>query len=164
MKIGVISDTHDKFETTEEAIRLLTEQGAELLIHCGDIETPEIVHLFAGIPSHFVFGNWDGRVEALLQAMSEIGAIHHPDFGHLSLAGKDIAWVHSHRKGQLRELEQCGLFDYLFYGHSHIAESHRSGRTLVANPGALFRARPKTCLLVDLASSELRQIELAESN
>jgi uncharacterized protein len=160
MKIGVLSDTHDRVETTAEAIRQLKQHGAELLLHCGDIETPAIVDLFSGIPSHFVFGNWDGRVTPLLQAMADIGATHHPDFGHLSLAGKEIAWVHSHRRGQLRELESSGLFDYLFYGHTHVAESHRTGRTLVANPGAIFRARPRSCLLVDLASEKLLSIEV----
>ncbi len=158
MKIGVLSDTHGQVETTAEAIRLLTEQGAEALLHCGDIETPDVVRLFKGIESHFVFGNWDGRVSSLLDAMAEVGATHHNDHGRLTLAGKEIAWVHSHRRGQLRELEHSGLFDYLFYGHSHVAESHRTGRTLVANPGALFRAQPRTCLLVDLESGELRTI------
>ena len=158
MKIGVLSDTHDRVEITTEAIRLLTEQGAETLLHCGDIETPDIVRLFKGIDSHFVFGNWDGRVSSLLDAMSEVGATHHNDHGHLNLAGKEIAWVHSHRRGQLRDLEQSGKFDFLFYGHTHVAESHRTGKTLVANPGALFRAKPRTCLLVDLESGELRTI------
>lgn len=160
MKIGVISDTHDRLENTAEAVRLLTARGAELVLHCGDIETAAIVRLFAGVPTHFVFGNWDGRTAELLDAMADIGATHHPEFGHLTLAGKQIAWLHSHRKGQLREVEHSGLFDFVFYGHSHHAESHRTGSTLVANPGAIHRARPKTCLVVDLKTGELETVEV----
>lgn len=160
MKIGVISDTHDKFETTEEAIRLLTGQGAELLIHCGDICSPTTVRLFDSIPTHFVFGNND-EPEELISTIAAVGAFHQGELGQLTLAGKEIAWVHSHRWKQLHRLEHSGEFDYVFYGHTHEAESHRAGRTLVANPGALHRARPKTCLLVDLASGELKSIEVS---
>jgi uncharacterized protein len=163
MKIGVLSDTHDRVEVTATAIRLLRERGAEVLLHCGDIEAPAIVDLFEGGPAHFVLGNWDGRITDLRLAIAGIGGTLHPDFGHVNLGGKEIAWVHSHKRGQLRELEQSGLFDFLFYGHTHVAESHRTGRTLVANPGAIFRARPRSCLLVDLASDELQSIVVPAS-
>ena len=46
----------------------------------------------------------------------------------------------------------------MFYGHTHVREQHRTGRTLVANPGALFRANPKTCVVLDLISGELKPI------
>jgi putative phosphoesterase len=159
MKIGVLSDTHDRTDTTAEAIRLLVERGAELLLHCGDIVSPTTVRLFDSIPTHFVFGNWDDEHE-LIPVIREVDGMPHRDFGHLTLAGKQIAWVHSHRHGQLQRLEQSNDYDYVFYGHSHITETHRTGKTLVANPGALQRARVKTCLLVDLASGELQTIEV----
>ncbi len=161
MKIGVLSDTHDCIESTLEAIRLLKAEGAELLLHCGDIDTPRIVDCFAGTPAHFVFGNWDGRAAPLKQAIAAIGGSFHPDFGYLQIAGKEIAWIHSHIKGQKHDLESSQAFDYLFYGHTHVAESHRVGKTLVANPGALFRAQPRSCLLVDLATDELRYMKPA---
>ncbi len=159
MKIGVISDTHDCIARTAEAIRLMSEAGAELLLHCGDIASPGIIHLFASIPTHFVFGNWDDE-RLLTPAIRTIGANSYPDHGDLTLAGKRIAWLHSHRYGHMRRLEQSNDFDYLFYGHSHAAESHRTGKTLVANPGAMQRTKVKTCLLVNLESGELQSIEV----
>lgn len=159
MKIGVISDTHDRVERTAEAIRLLTEQGAELLIHGGDIVSLATVRLFAGVPTHFVFGNND-EPDELIGPIAEVGAHHHDESGELTLAGKRIAWTHGHRWHLLRDLERSNQFDYLFYGHTHVAESHRTGKTLVANPGALHRANPRTCLLVDLTSGELKSIEV----
>jgi predicted phosphodiesterase len=40
------------------------------------------------------------------------------------------------------------------YGHTHQAEQHRVGKTLVLNPGALYRATPHSLALVDLEHLE----------
>jgi uncharacterized protein len=161
MKIGVISDTHDRAEITAQAIGLLKARGAELLIHCGDIESPDIVPIFGALPTHFVFGNNDYDLDRISARAVGVGGTVHGLQGHLELAGKRIAWVHGHISSQLRDLKRMDAFDFLFYGHSHIAESHRTGRTLVLNPGALFRARPKTCALVDLNTGKVELIKVA---
>lgn len=158
MRIGVVSDTHDRLETVAEAVRLLTEHRAELILHCGDIETPDTIEAFRGIPTHFVFGNWDKDRAKLTSAIKAIKGTAHDGFGALDLAGKRVAWVHSHERHQLYQLEHCDYFDYVFYGHTHVREQHRTGRTLVANPGALFRANPKTCIVLDVVSGELKPV------
>lgn len=160
MKIGVVSDTHDRVEITQTAIRLLCERGAELILHCGDIESAETVRLFSEVPAHFVFGNWDKDHRRLLAAIADVGGQWHKDYGWLNLAGKSVAWLHGHVRGQRAELEHNGAFDYVFYGHSHHAEAHRTNGTLVLNPGALHRARPKTVALVDLATGEWELVEV----
>jgi putative phosphoesterase len=158
MRIGVVSDTHDRLEAVAEAVRLLAEQKVELILHCGDIESPLLVPVFRDIPTHFVFGNWDKDRPALSAAIRLARGVAHDGFGALELAGKRVAWVHSHERHQLYQLEHSDYFDYLFYGHTHVREQHRTGRTLVANPGALFRATPKTCIVVDLISGEIKPI------
>jgi putative phosphoesterase len=158
MRIGVVSDTHDRQEAVAEAVRLLMEQHVELILHCGDIESPDTVRVFKPIPTHFVFGNWDKDKVKLTAAIKEVGGTHYDSFGFLTLAGKRVAWVHSHERHQLRQLENADYFDYVFYGHTHVREQHRTGRTLVANPGALFRANPKTCIVLDLSTGEIKPI------
>mgnify|MGYP002780417998 CR=1 FL=1 len=158
MRIGVVSDTHDRIEAVAEAVRLLTDLRVELILHCGDIETPDTIELFRGMPTHFVFGNWDKDRAKLTAAIKSIGGTAHESFGALELAGKRVAWVHSHERHMLYQLEHCDSFDYLFYGHTHVREQHRTGRTLVANPGALFRANPKTCIVLDVVSGELKPV------
>lgn len=160
MKIGVISDTHDRRELAAEAVRLLGEARAEIILHCGDIESVETVQAFQPIPTHFVFGNWDKERVKLSAAIREIGGTIAESFGAIELAGKRIAWCHSHERNKFYELEHCNYFDYLFYGHTHVREQHRTGKTLVANPGALLRANPKTCIVLDLVSGELKPIIL----
>ena len=60
MRIGIISDTHDRTAAATAAVALLRAWGVGLVLHCGDIESPVTVRLFARLPVHFVFGNWDG--------------------------------------------------------------------------------------------------------
>src|SRR6478752_958032 len=158
MRIGVVSDTHDRAEVVAEAVRLLGEQRVELVLHCGDIETADTVRLFKPIPTHFVFGNWDKDRAKLTATIKEIGGTHHDSFGAIELAGKRLAWVHSHQRHQLRQLEHADFFDYVFYGHTHVREQHRTGRTLVANPGPLFRPNPKTCTVLDVVTDEIKPL------
>ncbi len=161
MRIGIVSDTHDRVEAVAEAVRLLAEQRVELILHCGDIESAETVAAFQLIPTHFVFGNWDKDRAKLTSAIKAIGGTAHESFGALELSGKRVAWVHSHERHQLYQLEHCDYFDYVFYGHTHVREQHRTGKTLVANPGALFRANPKTCIVLDVVTGELKPVIVA---
>jgi putative phosphoesterase len=164
MKIGVLGDTHDRIEATRAALAGLKERGAELLIHTGDICGPETVAAFAGWRAHFVFGNndgdWtrgaDGRHRrdfgTLTRAMEIIGATWQHPFGHVELASKKVAWTHGDNFALLADLEKSGAYDYVFFGHTHVADSYVAGTTRVINPGALHRARPKTCVVLDLES------------
>jgi predicted phosphodiesterase len=137
-----------------------------------------VVQLYAGIPTHFVLGNWDGdwtsgvncgraapapggrkRDDARLRrAIFAIGGALHEPWGELTLGGRQIAWVHGHDRALLRELEQSGCFDHLFYGHTHLALQRRVGRTLVVNPGALFKVEPKRFAILDLESGEVDSV------
>jgi putative phosphoesterase len=160
MKLGIVSDTHGKVETVEVALRLLRERGAELLIHCGDIDDADTVRAFAGWTVHFVWGNCDSVHDRPLMeaAMRAIGATLHPSFGHLELGGRSIAWTHGDNPTLFRDLERINEYEFLFYGHTHVAEQHRTGKTLVANVGALYRAKPRSCGVLDLANGELETL------
>jgi putative phosphoesterase len=161
MRIGVVSDTHDRHEAIAEAVRRLQEHQVELILHCGDIESVAAVEAFRPVPTYFVFGNWDRQRQELARAIKQIGGVHFETFGVLEIGGKRIAWLHSHERRHLRQLEMADYFDYLFYGHTHMREQHRTGRTLVANPGALFRANPRTCIVVDIHSGEIKPLIIA---
>lgn len=158
MLIGVVSDTHGRCDTVTRALNLLQQQGVELIVHCGDIDDTATVRLFAGMPTHFVFGNCDFDRGNLALAMEEIGATLHEPFGELELAGRKVGFIHSDNKRLFHELQQRGGLDYLFYGHTHQAGEHRVGATRIINPGALQRARTKTCVALDPASGELTSI------
>jgi putative phosphoesterase len=161
MRIAILSDTHSRHATVGRVLELLDCRGIDLVLHCGDIEDVETVELFKDVPTHFVFGNCDSDKEGLRRATQKTRAILHEPFGSLELAGRKIAWLHGDDKRLLQDLENSDYFDYLFYGHTHHAEQHRCGSTLVVNPGALHRARPKTFVVLDLETGTLESVEVA---
>lgn len=160
MLIGIVSDTHSRLATVVRAVALLRQRGVTTVIHCGDIEGPSAVEPFTGLDAHFVFGNCDGDRDGLRKAIAEAGLSLHEPFGDLELAGAKLAFLHGDNAPLMRDVEHSGHFDYLFYGHTHHAEEHRTGPTRVINPGALHRARPKSFLLLDLATGATESVEL----
>jgi putative phosphoesterase len=153
MRIGVISDTHGHAANTLAAVRMLQSLEVEVVLHCGDIDTPEIPRLIAGWPVHFVFGNCD-RHDELRAAIVAAGHQCQERFAALELAGRRIAMIHSDDGRRFREVQTSGEYDLVCYGHTHVAEFHTIGRTLVLNPGALYRANPHTIAVVDLATMQ----------
>lgn len=160
MKIGVLSDTHGCIDTVERVLSEFESRGVETLIHCGDIDDAATVKSFARWDVHFVFGNCDADRLAIRRAIDSIGATLHEPFGHLQIEGKQLAWLHGDQADLMRSVEYSGGYDYLFFGHTHVAEHRMTSTTQVINPGALFRARQRSCLVLDLPSGALETITL----
>jgi putative phosphoesterase len=160
MRIGVISDSHGHAANTRAAVKLLGTLDVEQVLHCGDIDTDEIPALVAPWPAHFVFGNCDRRHDELRRAIVAAGHTCHERFGALELAGRKIALIHSDQTRLFRDVQTSGAYDLVCYGHTHEAEYHRVEKTLVLNPGALYRATPHTLAVVDLASMQVKILPL----
>lgn len=149
-RIGIISDTHGQVEYTRGAIRLLESLEPELLIHCGDIGTAEIVRMLSPWPVHYVFGNVDDDIVSLRQAMGACGASCHERFGTLELEGVRIAFLHGDDWQLLERTIASGDWDLVCHGHTHRCREERIGKTLALNPGAIYRANPHSFAIVDL--------------
>ncbi len=160
MRIGIVSDTHSRLPALNRALALLRDRGVRTVLHCGDIEDASVIAAFDGFDAHFVFGNCDDDREGIRHAVAAGGQTLHEPFGNLELAGVRLAFVHGDDAALLRDVERGDYFDYLFYGHTHRAEEHRTGRTRVINPGALHRARPKSFLVLDLADGTTESLEV----
>src|SRR4051794_14609308 len=103
MRLGILSDTHDDLARTWRALQLLRDEGAEALIHCGDLASPPIVAACAVLPFWFGFGNHDAdHVPALQQAAAETGAVCLGWAGEVELAGRLIAVAHGHMSYDIR--------------------------------------------------------------
>lgn len=155
MRIGILSDTHDQRARTAQAVSLLIAQGADVLIHCGDLTSPEVVYECAGLPSHFVFGNNDFDQEELRRAMTVVGGTCLELGGTLTLDGRRIAVTHGDSVARIRRLAAEGP-DFLLFGHTHVPSDYREGPTRYINPGALHRAPRWTVAMLDLATDEVR--------
>ena len=159
MKIGILSDTHNQLQRTQFAVEELLDEGAEVLIHCGDLATAEIVQACAqSVPFYFVLGNHDAdNVPALTQAAEEYGAQCLGWCGELTLANVHIAICHGHLKTDRQTLNSRQP-DIMLSGHSHIANHWMEDDVWRINPGALHRATEFTVALLDLTNDELTSI------
>jgi len=167
MLIGILSDTHNRVNRAEQAVELFQNEGAELLVHCGDLANAEVVAACSILPFYFVFGNHDADMVRVLQdAATKYGA-HCLGWGgeftvdEGSNAEKRVAVTHGHLTADLRPLLQSEPH-YLLTGHSHIADDWREGKTRRINPGALFRAAKYTVALLDTIQDELNFLEIAK--
>ena len=160
MRIGVISDTHGHVLNTLAAVRMLESLKVESVLHAGDIGSPQIPKLIAAWPTHFVFGNCDHDHDELRAAIEQAGLTSHGLFGDLMLAKRRIALLHSHDARLFHRVCTSGEYDLVCYGHTHAGEQHRQGKTLILNPGALFRATPHSLAVVELKTMEAKIVPL----
>jgi putative phosphoesterase len=158
MRIGVVSDTHGHLPSARRAAELLAEHEIEQVLHCGDVGTAEIVQIFSRWPGHYVFGNCDHDLAELTDAIELVGQTSHGEFGEFELGGCPIALVHGHDSRRFQEAITSGAYRLVCYGHTHSPDEHYVGRTLVLNPGALFRANPRTIAIVELPSLDVERL------
>ena len=163
MQIAIMSDTHSNAANTRAALEIIRERGVSCVLHCGDICDPETVRLFHGLTTHFVRGNNDFDEPGLRAAIAAIGGTYHGAFAQLEMAGKRLAMLHGDDWRLLERVQKEQLYDYVLFGHLHQFSRNHVGRSIVINPGALHRARPKTFVLLDLASGFTQQIALPET-
>jgi uncharacterized protein len=160
MLIGVVSDTHGHVANTRQAVRMLESCEVEMVLHCGDIGSIDVVRLFDRWPTHFVFGNVDDQHVLLGEAIELAGQTCHGRFGKLELAGRRIALLHGDDGPRFRETVVSGRYDLVCYGHTHFAEKHLEAATLVLNPGALYRAQPHSLAIVRLPELAVTHVPL----
>ena len=150
------------------AVELLLDRGADMLIHLGDVGTPEVIDALAAnrpgtdqqIEAHLVFGNCDWESKPLAIYARDLGVIAHDLKGEMTLDGKRIVFTHGHVNAVMDEALESGA-DYLLHGHTHLQADDVISRTRVVNPGALFRARRHTVALLTPGSGELQVLEVA---
>jgi len=139
---------------------MLSSLGVDVVLHCGDIGSPDIVPLFSAWPTHFVFGNVDYDSRELRAAIAAAGQTCHGLCGDLTLAGVRVGLLHSHDAQLFQKMIASGDWQLICYGHTHVAEKHQEGPTWVLNPGALYRADPHSLAIVDLPDLTIHHVKL----
>lgn len=153
MRIGILADTHNNSANLRKALAILRAARVEHVFHCGDLTDPALARALQEFPTSFVLGNNDDE-EEVRRAVLGSGNSWCGRLGTIVLGGKRFAFTHGDDSRLLRAEEHSGRHDFLFYGHTHKAEQHRTGPTLVVNPGALHRARVKSLALLDPSTGE----------
>jgi len=161
MYISAISDTHSQTKRIRHALEILQNKGVRRLIHCGDIDRPEVVPLFNGWEKlEFVAGNMDQSTEELAKAVSQIGGQWHGEIGSVQWQNRRIAFLHGHQTRRLHQVVRSGQWDLVLHGHTHVSRIEKIGSTLVVNPGALHNAARYSVALIDLKTMNVELIEV----
>ncbi len=127
MKIGIISDSHKKINLLKEAIERLENDGAEYIVHAGDIVLKESLDLLQNchIPYKAVIGNNDSQ---LLEYLSDYNLVQEPYYFKI----KDISVKLMHLPYYLNNDSSL-----IIYGHTHHFEAKENQNTLYINPGEI---------------------------
>ncbi|MCK5707975.1 MAG: metallophosphoesterase [Candidatus Aureabacteria bacterium] len=133
MKIGIISDTHDRLPKIEKAVDIFSENECSIIYHAGDFSSPFTVKAFkrSKIPLRGVFGNNDGDKEMIHKQFSFIDAIIEDAVLFDSIDNKTVAVVHYPKLAQ----KLCGKYDIVIFGHSHEKKFEKHGESVCINPG-----------------------------
>jgi len=141
MKIGILSDSHRKPGRTKRAVDLLIKNGAEFLIHAGDIVEEETLKILqnSGVYYIAVFGNNDRHLKYLDKKYAIVNEPH-----YFELDGLKFKLMHI-------PVYLVPDVDIVIFGHTHTKYINHSGKALFINPGEVC-ARNKDlseCVLLE---------------
>jgi len=173
VKICIVSDSHDRADALAQAVGEAKAQGAEAVIHCGDLIGAQTIKpaLAHGLPIHLIHGNNVGDTQALhRQSRASDGLLqYHGADARLELAGRRVFVVHYDDYGYA--MACTGDWALVCCGHSHRSEARKlagvnGNETWLVNPGTVAGlAAPATWVLGDLAAMrfEIRALNASMS-
>lgn len=166
MIIGILADTHDNRPAIREAINRFVSLDTGLVLHAGDITTPQSLEIFCDLPCEMigVFGNCDRQQKRLWDKSRRCGTIEIESyFADLSIDGLRIGMVHGDDPGSVLALAEAAVFDVIISGHTHRPAIRRSGETLLINPGEACGERygEPTVAILDTDTLETEVLSLS---
>lgn len=132
MKVGVISDTHDRLPTFRRAVAMFERLEVGAILHAGDYIAPFSAKLIAPdvikTPVYCIYGNNDGEKRGLKETLPQIveGPLK------ITIAGRKI--VMHHWISWLKPADYADA-EVIITGHTHeVVNETRQGK-LFLNPG-----------------------------
>lgn len=162
MRVGVMSDSHDRVPAVAELLRQMIEAGVTMVFHAGDFCSPFVLKPFenAQVTLAGVFGRNDGDPEGLsTRAGAGIGLELFESPHSFDVSGERILIVHDIGDVQKRSLEAHTI---VIHGATHQQEMKTRGSTLILNPGETcgwLHGTPQAAIL-DLDSKRVEFLTL----
>lgn len=162
MIVAVMSDSHDNIWRLDDGLARMEE--AEMLIHCGDLCSPFVIHHIGKAarsrPVHIVWGNNEGDIRLICQVASEYQGLHlHGEFAELEIDGLRVAV--NHFPAVAASLAGSGRYDLVCYGHDHQARKEDENGCLLLNPGELMGMKGQASFaLFDTETKDARFVEV----
>jgi len=162
VKIGLMSDTHDRLDAVERAVKFFNDAGVEHVLHAGDLISPFVASKFAELEAklYYVWGNNDGDREHVREKFGEIGVKPLGRFASIELGGRKIALLHGEDEDMVRAVGKSGLYDVVVRGHTHQASIQEN--PVIVNPGEVcgYLSGRRTVALLDLKTLKAEIVEL----
>jgi len=136
MIIAIIADSHDHLANLKKMVGWAKNHEVKVLIHCGDICSPEVLREALQDFSGQIFlclGNadegrdWQKKAESSWQVFEKSG--------EMKISKTKIAF--SHWPERARELAKTKKYGLVFYGHTHKPWEEKIGDCRLVNPGNL---------------------------
>lgn len=162
MRIGLLSDSHDRVPATRALVERMLAEGVSVIIHAGDFCSPFSLRALQDlqVPLLGVFGRNDGDHEGLVATtQTGLGAELYESPHSFEFGGVQILVVHDINEVHERSLAQHQL---VVHGATHVAEMKMRGETLIVNPGEAcgwVHGEP-TAAIVDLTTKAVEFIKL----
>jgi putative phosphoesterase len=172
MKVCILSDSHDHIPLLDAAVEVAIEQGAQAVLHCGDVVAPSTLQCLDkyALPVHVIHGNNTGDLYTLgrLASRDENHIHYHGMDAGLELAGRRIFLVHYPHYAQA--MAATGDWDLVCCGHSHkvnidTVPNLKGTFTHLVNPGTIggVGRAPATFVMADLERMSFETLEISKS-
>ena len=146
MKIGILSDSHSKVSLAKDALDMLLENGAEFIIHAGDICEYEMLELLKNCGKRYVavYGNNDAH---LVQFHNDYNLVQEPNY--FKLANTTFKLMHL-------PFYMTPDTEVVISGHTHEFHSEFVEGTLFLNPGEICaRSKPiSECAMLEVVDDK----------
>ena len=162
MRIGVMSDTHDRLPAIAEILDRFGSKGVTMVMHAGDYCSPFSLSPFhqKGMALLGVFGRNDGDRETLsAYAARGMGTEIYESPHSFEVGGHKVMLVHD--IGEINK-RSIASHDFVIHGQTHKLDQSKRGNTLLLNPGEAcgWLTGKCTAMVVDLDTGEVEVITL----
>jgi uncharacterized protein len=158
--LGVVANSDGRAEKLQAAVNLFQAQGADLIVHCGDVGGRHVLDALGSTAAGFVWGDRDHDRTGLLRYAHGLGITCWGMLGELDYAEKKLVILHGDNRPILRRLISEQQYDYILCGHELATEDQTQGRTRILNPGALHGGPSGSAMLLDPFSGKVRIVAM----
>ncbi|MDD4111308.1 MAG: YfcE family phosphodiesterase [Clostridia bacterium] len=139
MKLAIISDTHGNVANFKKAINWVENNNITVVLHCGDIGSPESLKEslvdFSGM-FFGVLGNMDSDFKDSLNRYNTIKNVKVLEvIFEKEIGNKKIAITH--KPEEAKKMVEARKYDVVFYGHTHKPWRESINDCELVNPGEL---------------------------
>jgi putative phosphoesterase len=162
MKVGLLSDTHDRIPAIAELLDVMLSKGVSLVMHAGDYCSPFSLDPFndKNIALLGIFGRNDGDPEGLnATAAKGVGMELYESPHSFEVSGQRILIVHDLGEVNRRSIDS---HSFVVHGFTHRQETITRGDTLIVNPGEACGWLTGVCsgAILDLDTREVEIVKL----